>query len=122
MARVEFANELRTRSACDEEIYAAEIVFGELIGNVTRHAMGEVEAIVDWDGPAPVLHIRDHGPGFQHAPRLPSDVLSENGRGLYIVAALTSDFNVTRMPGQGSHARAVIALSRYHLEQPVTLV
>jgi serine phosphatase RsbU (regulator of sigma subunit)/anti-sigma regulatory factor (Ser/Thr protein kinase) len=117
-ARAEFALELRAHGANDEDVYGAEIVFGELVGNVSRHAKGSVEILVDWSGPLPVLHVRDQGPGFSHIPRLPQDILAEGGRGLYIVAALTDDFNVTRIVGQGSHARAVIAVHRRPLSLP----
>jgi anti-sigma regulatory factor (Ser/Thr protein kinase) len=110
-ARAEFAEELRAAGAHGEDVYAAELVFGELIGNALRYAPGPVEIFVDWNGPAPVLHVRDRGPGFAYAPRLPRDLFSENGRGLYIVASLTDDCNVTRMAKRGSHARAVIALN-----------
>ncbi len=112
-ARAEFAAELRAAGAAEEDVLAAEIVFGELVGNVVRHAPGRVDALVDWRGRAPVLHVRDNGRGFVFVPRLPRDVLSESGRGLYIIAELTADFNVSRCAGGGSHARAVISVTRY---------
>jgi serine phosphatase RsbU (regulator of sigma subunit)/anti-sigma regulatory factor (Ser/Thr protein kinase) len=115
-ARKEFADMLRTQeNASDEDIYAAELVFGELVGNVLRHTHGVADIIVDWSKPAPILHVRDHGPGFFYAPRLPHDLWAESGRGLYIIAKLTDDFNVTRTEELGSHARAVISLTRRRL-------
>jgi anti-sigma regulatory factor (Ser/Thr protein kinase) len=65
----------------------------------------------DWTEPTPVLHVLDRGPGFALAPKLPSDLLSERGRGLYIVWSLTDDFNVTQRHDGGSHARAVLNVS-----------
>ncbi len=53
----------------------------------------------------------DRGRGFRHLPKLPADVLSERGRGLYIVSALADDFAVTRRPDGGSHARAVLSVT-----------
>jgi PAS domain S-box-containing protein len=85
-----------------------ELVLGELIGNVVRHAPGCLEVIVDVSGPSPVLHVIDRGPGFERAPMLPADVMAESGRGLYIVSELTDEFSVSRSPGGGSHARAVL--------------
>jgi serine phosphatase RsbU (regulator of sigma subunit)/anti-sigma regulatory factor (Ser/Thr protein kinase) len=111
-ARTEFALQLRRAGAQNEDMYTAEIVFGELIGNVVRYAPGPVEVFADWSGPAPVLHVLDCGPGFFYAPHLPRDPLAENGRGLFIVSAITEDFNVTRIEERGSHARAVLSLSR----------
>ena len=90
---------------------AAEVVFAELLGNVVRYAPGMVRVALDRSGAAPVLHVRDEGRGFRHLPKLPDDVLSERGRGLYIVAAFSDDFTVTRRPHGGSHARAVLSLS-----------
>ena len=90
---------------------AAEVVFAELVGNVHRYAPGAVEIALDRSGGAPVLHVLDRGRGFRHLPKLPADVLSERGRGLYIVSALSEDFAVTRRPDGGSHARAVLSVS-----------
>lgn len=85
-----------------------ELVFGELIGNVVRYAPGAVDVVLDLSGDAPVLHVADEGSGFEHNPKLPVDQLSERGRGLFIVAALTEELYVSRRLNGGSHARAVL--------------
>ncbi len=87
---------------------AAELVLGELAGNVVRHAAGAVEFVLDHTGGDVVLHVIDEGPGFERAPMLPIDVMSESGRGLFIVAELTREFSVTKRHPRGSHARAVL--------------
>ncbi|HEY2475084.1 MAG TPA: SpoIIE family protein phosphatase [Candidatus Cybelea sp.] len=110
-ARYSFVDALRSCGVRDESLSAAELVFGELLGNVVRYAPGPIEIIFDWNGGPPVLHVLDRGPGFRFAPKLPSDVLSERGRGLYIVWALSEDFNVTERFDGGSHARAVLGIS-----------
>ncbi|HEY6235023.1 MAG TPA: SpoIIE family protein phosphatase, partial [Candidatus Elarobacter sp.] len=94
-----------------EALGAAEVVFAELLGNVVRYAPGNVRVALDRTGAAPVLHVLDEGRGFRHLPKLPDDVLSERGRGLYIVSTFSDDFAVTRRPHGGSHARAVLSLS-----------
>ncbi len=86
----------------------AELVLGELAGNVVRHAAGAVEFVLDHSGGDVVLHVIDEGPGFERAPMLPIDVMSESGRGLFIVAELTREFSVTKRHPRGSHARAVL--------------
>ena len=88
----------------------AELVFSELVGNVARHAPGSVDVILAMDGHAPVLHILDRGGGFRFSPKLPSNLMSENGRGLFLVASLTEDFSVSRRHDGGSHARAVLCI------------
>jgi anti-sigma regulatory factor (Ser/Thr protein kinase) len=107
---------LRANTATDDECYAAQTVFGELLSNVVRHAPGPVEVRLDVRDQAPILHVLDHGPGFQHVANAPVDLMSETGRGLSVVAALSAEFNVTRQPRplSGSHARAVLSINRGH--------
>lgn len=110
-ARYSFVGVLREAGVRERQLDAAEHVFGELLGNVVRYAPGPIEIVFDWrHGAAPVLHVLDRGPGFTFAPKLPSDVLSERGRGLYIVWSLAEDFNVTQRFDGGSHARAVLGV------------
>jgi PAS domain S-box-containing protein len=107
-ARHSFVATLRDAGLRADRLDTAELVFGELLGNVVRFAPGPIEIFFDWSESAPVLHVLDRGPGFALAPKLPSDLLSERGRGLYIVWSLTEDFNVTHRHDGGSHARAVL--------------
>jgi PAS domain S-box-containing protein len=109
-ARHAFAQEFRDHGATLGDVAMAEIVFGELLGNAVRYAPGPVDVIVDWSGPDPVLHVIDCGPGFRHISILPPDLLSESGRGLFIISALTQDFRVAKAAGGGSHARAVLRM------------
>ncbi len=116
-ARREIGEALSARGGAFEDVYAAELVFGELVGNAVRHAPGRVEVTVDWSASAPVLHVMDRGPGFRHTPILPDDPYSEYGRGLFLISTLTEDFHVSRRPSGGSHARAVLSLHRTRLGQ-----
>ncbi|HEX3457184.1 MAG TPA: SpoIIE family protein phosphatase [Candidatus Baltobacteraceae bacterium] len=104
-----FIDALRDAGVREKQLDAAEHVFGELLGNVVRFAPGPVDIELHWShGAAPVLHVLDRGPGFTFTPKLPTDLLSERGRGLYIVWTLAADFNVTPRHDGGSHARAVL--------------
>lgn len=105
----EYIDRLRAFGLNTKAIHAACVVFAELLGNVVRYATGEACVALDCSGTLPVLHVLDEGPGFRHVPKLPDDMLSENGRGLFIVAALARDFTVSHRRGSGSHARAVLA-------------
>jgi anti-sigma regulatory factor (Ser/Thr protein kinase) len=62
-----------------------------------------------------VLHVLDRGSGFRHISILPPDLLSESGRGLFIISALTQDFRVAKGVDGGSHARAVLRMRRRQL-------
>ncbi len=114
-SRRRFTLALRERGATPEDVAAAEIVFGELVSNAVRYAPGPVDVIVDWSGPDPVLHVLDGGTGFRHISIVPPDVLSESGRGLFIVSALTHDFRISKEPKGGSHARAVLRMQSRQL-------
>ncbi|MGB6600104.1 MAG: ATP-binding protein, partial [Candidatus Cybelea sp.] len=111
-ARHEFVHALEEAGVCSSDLYAAELVFGELIGNVFRYAPGTIDVVLDSSVGCPVLHVLDRGPGFVFAPRLPTDLLSERGRGLFVVWSLSEDLNVTKRFDGGSHARAVLNVRR----------
>ena len=114
-ARRKLGESLRLRGASLDDVGDAELVFGELVGNIVRYAPGRAEVAVDWSGDLPVLHVLDDGPGFRHIALLPNDLYSESGRGLFLVATLTEDFRVSKRLGGGSHARAVLSLGRRRL-------
>jgi anti-sigma regulatory factor (Ser/Thr protein kinase) len=107
-ARRTFASGLSSKNFSPVDIANAEVVFGELCGNIKRYAPGVIDVIVDNSGEQSVLHVLDRGVGFRHLSRLPSDPLSEEGRGLFIIAAMTTEFTVGQRAGGGSHARAVL--------------
>lgn len=86
----------------------AEMIFAELIGNVVRYAPGAIEVVLDVRSGRPTIHVMDSGPSFSYAPRLPTNPLSESGRGLFLVKQLSQEFNVSPRPEGGSHARAVL--------------
>jgi PAS domain S-box-containing protein len=108
-ARALFIESLEQRGFSPDHCANAELVFSELIGNVVRHARAdEVEVAVDHGGRYSVLHVMDRGSGFHHISRLPPDPYAEDGRGLFLIAALSIDFTVSERPDGGSHARVVL--------------
>jgi len=88
----------------------AEIILRELLGNVVQHAGGSprIEVALDNAGPDSVLHVIDNGTAFDYIKTLPHDPSAENGRGLFLVTALTKEFTIFGRPHGGSHARAVL--------------
>ncbi|HET7814990.1 MAG TPA: ATP-binding protein [Candidatus Baltobacteraceae bacterium] len=96
---------------CD--LFAANLVFGELISNVIKHAPGGgVRVWLEPEGPRFALCIKDDGKGFSKAPsfELPADPGSESGRGLYLVKKLTCNFEYKR--DDGFMVRAVLPVTR----------
>jgi anti-sigma regulatory factor (Ser/Thr protein kinase) len=103
-ARSRFVEFLQN-AGCDATfIDKAELIFGELLGNVVRHAPGPVEITVDSDDETMILHVIDSGPPISEPHhRLPDDVLSERGRGLFIVEQLATTVQIERVMDRGNH-------------------
>jgi anti-sigma regulatory factor (Ser/Thr protein kinase) len=87
-----------------DAIVNAEIVLAELIGNLVRHTPGTTTFVIDAASGHVALHALDDGPGYRFLSRLPTDTLSERGRGLYLISVLAEAFQVTPRPFGGSHA------------------
>jgi anti-sigma regulatory factor (Ser/Thr protein kinase) len=120
--RRELVAVLRSAGVTDASVADAELVFGELLGNVVRHTNGDAEVALDLTGDDPVLHVLDRGPGFTFHARLPNDNMSESGRGLYIAKSLAREFSVGQRPDGGSHARVVLTARKGRFQSPDDLV
>lgn len=102
-ARRDFAAYLHEHCTGDSDFVAAEMVFAELISNAFRHGRAPVRIWVECDLCSCVLNVEDQGPGFEvRPPQLPADVLSENGRGLFLVNALAKRVEIVSRPNFGS--------------------
>ena len=77
------------------------LVASELCSNAVRHASGKpgVLAIRAWaDGDALVVEVEDDGAGMELSHRMEDpDLDAEQGRGIYVVRALTDDLTVRRV-------------------------
>jgi PAS domain S-box-containing protein len=111
-ARHAFVEALREAGVPESRAATAELVFGELVSNATRHTRGKVDVRLEWPGRRPVLHVLDEGAGYRPSGSGPADDLSESGRGLLLVTMLAEDFNVSKRVSGGSHTRAVLACER----------
>lgn len=103
-ARSHFVDYLHSIGSGKRFINAAELIFGELLGNVVCHAPGPVEVSVDPNDDKLVLHVIDSGPPIAVTDwRLPEDTLSERGRGLFIVAQLAAEVRIEHIVNYGNH-------------------
>ncbi len=117
-ARSDFVRYLRAHVSEESEIESAELVFGELIGNVVRHARGGIDVHLEWCGERPTLHVIDRGPAFGRAAGLPNDPLSEGGRGLFIAQQLSDRLAIEHVRGYGNHVVAELRLTRAAARAP----
>jgi anti-sigma regulatory factor (Ser/Thr protein kinase) len=72
----------------------AQLVITELVSNVVRHAGTEMEISLTAHPGALRLAVHDREPAPPE-PAASSDTTAETGRGLLVVAALTSDWGAT---------------------------
>jgi Histidine kinase-like ATPase domain len=93
-ARRIFQRYLATQVDAASDLYGAELIFGELLGNVARHAPGAIDVKLRWNGLVAILEVADHGPGYTIEDiHLPSD-FSESRRGLFLVTSFGRDVAV----------------------------
>ena len=120
-ARREFREKLRRRGVSLDECGTAELIFGELAANVARHAPGPVEVALEWIDAQPVLHLIDRGTGYAVVQLEGADVLSEQGRGLWLVQCLGGELEVEVLPRFGAHTSVILPVesARIRLEEPL---
>jgi len=111
-ARFAFVSYLQRRNLDPDLVATAELVFGELVANVVRHAPGPIEIDLAWGDDTPVLAVRDRGPHFDVGSlALPEDDFAESGRGLFIITNAASPPVVTARPGGGNEVAVALATS-----------
>jgi len=112
-SRHEIMAYLRRLAVDPEQVFTGELILGEILANTVEHAPGLVEVDVDWMGEKPIITIRDTGPGMRTMPAtLPEDLLSEGGRGIYLITELSEGATIRPTPGYGTEVRAVLPISR----------
>ncbi|MBV8490664.1 MAG: MASE1 domain-containing protein [Candidatus Eremiobacteraeota bacterium] len=104
---------LRHFAAADADLFRSELILGEILSNTTEHAPGPVTVEVDWTSARPIVTVFDSGPGMAlSAPALPTDVLTESGRGLFLIATLSAKVHVEASPGGGTTMRVTLPVAR----------
>lgn len=97
----------------ESDIHGAEVILGELLANVVRHAPGQVSVQLDWGRVRPTLLVLDDGDGFTTTPQTTlSDVEAERGRGLALVRALGVETVVGNRSQGGAYVRVVLPVVR----------
>ncbi len=105
--REDFVERLATWGVAQETLSAAEVVFGELLGNVVRYTPGLVDIGVLKQADEILLRVLDRGPGLKWAPSRPIDN-SESGRGLFLIEAFSRSVRCDFLTGFGTYFEIVI--------------
>ncbi|MDQ6926503.1 MAG: ATP-binding protein [Candidatus Eremiobacteraeota bacterium] len=99
-ARAIFQRYLTAQVDSGSDVDGAELIFGELLGNVARHAPGAIDVRLRWNGIVAILEVGDSGPGYAiDDVHLPGD-FAESSRGLFLVAAFGRDLRVRHHEGR----------------------
>ena len=103
----------RKKPVVIDAVQVAAIVFGELVANVVRHAPGPIEVELFWEREDDVvLYVRDRGPQFATGSlELPHDVMSEGGRGLFLMRTYASAPVITKRFGGGNEVCVRLSLA-----------
>jgi anti-sigma regulatory factor (Ser/Thr protein kinase) len=104
--RPEFVAYLQANGRSEDDYAAAELIYGELVGNAYLHAPGTLEVTVEWSSGHATLHVTDEGLPLCLADTALPDPYSECGRGLAIVKTLAGDVHTTPYPGFGKTVSA----------------
>ncbi len=112
--RRQLARFLRADGSADSDFAAAEVIIGELVANVVRHAPGPVRFWIGWGGGDAKLVVQDSGPGFD-LPRPPAEAHQEGGRGLALVQAFAREVIVKHEPGVGTTIEVTLPVRRSKL-------
>ena len=91
----------------ESDLDAAELIVGELVANVIRHAPGAIGINVSWKGHEAILIVSDRGPGVPVVRCVPAGDAT-CGRGLFLIQALAREVKIDAVPGHGS--RVVVHL------------
>jgi len=101
------------RHALDHEgVEQADVVVAELLSNAVRHAGTGAWIEVVWDEEQPLVTVRDVGPGFTFAGSEPPPPLAESGRGLWMVARLSEQLQVSVRRHAGAAVTARLPVRR----------
>lgn len=113
LSRKELMTFIRSLASDKNELYASELILGEILANTVDHAPGLVEISINWHGAKPLVTVRDTGPGFVSLQtELPVDIWSESGRGLFLIGALAQNVTVVPAKDGGAELRVTLPITR----------
>jgi signal transduction histidine kinase len=109
-ARREIVHRLQEACTGDSDFGAAELIIGELLANVSRHAPGAFVVRVGLRSGYAYLEVIDGGPGFT-LPTSPRSPMEASGHGLHLARALARKLDVRHVPGEGTTVYAELPVA-----------
>jgi anti-sigma regulatory factor (Ser/Thr protein kinase) len=110
--RTEFKALLRQFGHASSDFDGAELIFGELLGNVVRHAPGRTTVRLEWSGMHPTLTVHDEEDAFEATFELPADPMDEHGRGMFIIREMAISLVIEDVPHDGTRVIAELPVFR----------
>jgi hypothetical protein len=93
------------------DVASAELIYGELVGNVVRHAPGPIDVDVALEREHVRLVVQSGGRAITVRPTLPPSPMREGGRGLFIIDKLGSDYTTGDLPLFGNQTSVNLPLT-----------
>ena len=99
-----FLSKALERFGVDVDTDAARLLMSELASNAARHGKEPIDVSISVEHEGLRVSVLDHGAGFDpteldHSGALSAGDWAEDGRGLHLVDALSSDWGVERSDG-----------------------
>jgi serine phosphatase RsbU (regulator of sigma subunit)/anti-sigma regulatory factor (Ser/Thr protein kinase) len=91
----------------ETQLATAELIVGELLGNVARHSPGRAQVIVQRGNGTVTVSVSDRGAPF-HAGGGRIDPMAESGRGLFLIRSLAQDVRIEHT-GSGNTVSVVLS-------------
>ncbi len=112
-ARLDFRAYLARFATIESDVGAAELIFGELLANVVRHADGVGTFRLQWRDRHARLVVEDGGRGFRETPRRSlEDPSSEDGRGLVLMSRFALEISLGNRPAGGGRVEVLLPVER----------
>ena len=109
--RAEIVEYLRAQGFEPNDVYAVEVVIGEILANTAKHAPGLVDVQIDWSRDELRIRVRDHGPGMETADANLKNLLSETGRGNVLIQSLSRAVSVSNVQGTGTEIQVLVPIA-----------
>ena len=104
---------LAEQADASSDLDAVEVIVGELVSNVVRHAPGPIGIHCFWDDDDAILIVSDRGPGVPMLRPVPHTEATE-GRGFFLIQSLALGMEIAGAPENGTRVCVHLPVRRNH--------